>query len=188
MPTIYIIAGPNGAGKTTAAYSLLPDVFTTVEFVNADEIARGISPLNPTGAAFQAGRIMLERLDELISKNTSLALETTLSGHTYLKLITAVKSKGYTVVLFFVYLSSFELASNRVAVRVSKGGHHIPPEVVERRYFKGLKNFKDYSEAADDWYVYDNSGTEYTLVAKRVGETEEIFNFEVYNSIIKHGN
>ena len=80
MPTIYIIAGPNGAGKTTAAYSLLPDVFETVEFVNADEIARGVSPFNPEGAAFQAGRIMLERIEELIDKQVSLAFETTLSG------------------------------------------------------------------------------------------------------------
>ena len=187
MPTLYIIAGPNGAGKTTAAYSLLPDVFTTVEFVNADEIARGISPLNPEGAAFQAGRIMLERLNELINKQISFAFETTLSGRTYLKFIGTARTKGYTIVFFFVYLSSFELANNRVAVRVSKGGHHIPPGVVERRYFKGLKNFKAHADVVDDWYVYDNSGTEFTPVAKMVGKTKEIFNFEVYNSIIDNG-
>ncbi len=56
MPEPYIIGGPSGAGKTTAAYSLLPKIFDTVEFVNADEIARGISPLNPGSVAFHAGQ------------------------------------------------------------------------------------------------------------------------------------
>jgi len=83
MPTLYILAGPNGAGKTTAAYSLLPNVFETVEFVNADEIARGLSPLNVDSVAFQAGRIMLERLDYFIKEKKSFAFETTLSGLSY---------------------------------------------------------------------------------------------------------
>lgn len=145
MPTLYIIAGPNGAGKTTAAYNLLPGVFETVEFVNADEIARGISPLNPEGVAFQAGRIMLERLEDLVNKQISFAFETTLSGLSYLKFVEAAKSTGYNMVMFFVYLSSAELAQNRVLSRVSKGGHNIPPDVIERRYFKGLSNFSSYA-------------------------------------------
>jgi predicted ABC-type ATPase len=180
MPTMYIIAGPNGAGKTTAAYSLLPEVFQTVEFVNADEIARGISPFNPDGAAFQAGRIMLERLNDLISSEKDFAFETTLSGFSYLKFVTAAKKKGYSVVLFFVYLSGFQLAQQRVAIRVSKGGHNIPEDVIERRYFKGLNNFSKFAEEATDWYVYNNSGTEYELVAKSLDRKQEVFNFEVY--------
>ena len=91
MPDIYIIAGCNGAGKTTAAYNLLPDVFNTVEFVNADEIARGLSPFNPEGVAFQAGRIMIDRIQQLITLQKSFALETTLSGLTYFKFITSAK-------------------------------------------------------------------------------------------------
>lgn len=187
MSILYIIAGPDGAGKTTAAYSLLPDVFTTVEFVNADEIAKGISPLNPEGAAFQAGRIMLERLHELINKQVSFAFETTLSGRTYLKLIATAKNKGYTIVFFFVYLSSFELANNRVAVRVSKGGHHIPPDVVERRYFKGLKNFKTYADISEDWYLYDNSGSEYVLLASKIDNSKKVFNFNIYSNLKNYG-
>lgn len=97
MPDIFIIAGCNGAGKTTAAYNLLPDVFKTVEFVNADEIARGLSPLNPTGVAFQAGRIMLERIEHLIDENKSFSFETTLSGLSNLTIIRKAKERGYGI-------------------------------------------------------------------------------------------
>ena len=102
MPDIFIIAGCNGAGKTTAAYNLLPEVFKTVEFVNADEIARGLSPFNPTGVAFQAGRIMLERLEQLIGENKSFSFETTLSGHAYLDFI-KWQRKGDTGSLYFLF-------------------------------------------------------------------------------------
>lgn len=187
MPTMYIIAGCNGAGKTTAAFSLLPNVFETVEFVNADEIARGISPFNPEGSAFQAGRIMLERLNELINKQNNFAFETTLSGLSYLRFIELARSKGYSIILFFVYLAGFELAQQRVAIRVSKGGHNIPGDTIKRRYFKGISNFSKYSLQSDSWYIYDNSGTDYTLVAKKLNDTKEIFNFEVYHKLMKDG-
>ena len=183
MPDVFIIAGCNGAGKTTAAYNLLPEVFKTVEFVNADEIARGLSPFNPTGVAFQAGRIMLERLEQLVKEKQSFSFETTLSGLTYLNFIKKVKEKGYGVTFFFVYLSSAELAVERVAIRVSKGGHNIPKEVIERRYYKGLSNFSRYAPIANDWYVYDNSGSEYVLVAKSVDNIEEITIFELFKII-----
>lgn len=183
MPDIFIIAGCNGAGKTTAAYNLLPDVFKTVEFVNADEIAKGLSPFNPTGVAFQAGRIMLERLEQLIEGNKSFSFETTLSGLTYLSFIKKAKENGYGVTFFFVYLNSVKLAIERVAIRVSKGGHTIPKDVIERRYHKGLGNFSRYAAEADDWYVYDNSGSEYILIAKNVDGEEKIFNFELFKNI-----
>ncbi|HEX7847255.1 MAG TPA: zeta toxin family protein, partial [Chitinophagaceae bacterium] len=128
--------------------------------------------------------IMINRMDEMIEKDQSFAFETTLSGLAYLKLITKAKKRGYEVVLFFVYLASFELAQNRVAIRVSKGGHHIPDHVVERRYFKGQVNFSRYAAQVNSWYIYDNSETEYILIAKRVEGKEEIFNFDTYNQII----
>ena len=186
MPELFIIAGCNGAGKTTAAYMLLPDVFRTVEFVNADEIARGLSPFNVEGVAFQAGRIMLERLDYLIKERKSFAFETTLSGLSYLKLIRDAKLNNYNIIFFFVFLDSIDLAKQRVSIRVSKGGHSIPEDIIERRYIKGLKNFSQYAQEADDWYIYDNSGNEYQLVAKNVLGKEEIFNFEIFNQIVKN--
>lgn len=187
MLTVYIIAGPNGAGKTTAAYSLLPDVFTTIEFVNADEIARGLSPLNPEGVAFEAGKIMLKRLETLIHRNKSFAFETTLSGLAYLKFIQRAKAAGFNVVFFFIHLNSFQLAQSRVLFRVSKGGHNIAPDVIERRYYKGLQNFIAYQNLSDDWYVFDNSGTAYVLVAKGVAGEIEIHNFEIYQKLMTYG-
>ncbi len=183
MPDIYIIAGCNGAGKTTAAYNLLPDVFQTIEFVNADEIARGLSPFNPSGVAFQAGRIMLERLAQLIENSQSFSFETTLSGLAYLGFIKKAKEKGFGITFFFVYLNSVDLAKERVALRVSKGGHTIPGDVIERRYYKGLKNFNRYAIKADDWYIYDNSGSGYELVAKNIDGEEKIINFDVFKIV-----
>ena len=183
MPTLYILAGPNGAGKTTAAYSLLPEVFKTVEFVNADEIARGLSPLNVDSVTFQAGRIMLERLEHFIKEKKSFAFETTLSGVAYLKFIRLAKLSGYEVIFFFVWLDSIKLAKERVSSRVKKGGHNIPGEIIERRYAKGIKNFSKYSIEADSWYLYDNSSTEYVLIAKCIEGEKKIFNFDVFNKI-----
>ncbi len=183
MPTLYIIAGCNGAGKTTAAYYLLPEVFKTVEFVNADEIAKGLSPFNAESVALQSAKIMLERLNYLINQNESIAFETTLSGLTYLQFINEAKLKGYEVIFFFVWLNSIELAKQRVAVRVAKGGHNIPNDVIERRYIKGLQNFGKYVDKADAWYIYNNSGKQYELIAKSVEGEQEIFNFEIYNKI-----
>lgn len=184
MPSIYIIAGCNGAGKTTAAYNLLPDVFRTIEFVNADEIARGLSPFNPEGVAFRAGKIMLQRLNELVTRKKSFAFETTLSGLTYLKFVQSAKLKGYDVTLFFIWLNNFELAKKRVAARVNKGGHNIPEDVIERRYNKGIKNFSKYLATSDDWYIYDNSGAGYMLAAKSIAAQKDIFNFDVYNKLM----
>ena len=111
-----------------------------MEFVNTDEIARGLSPLNVEGVGFQAARIMIERIEQLIHLNKSFSFETTLSGLSYLKLIKEAKEEGYGITFFFVYLNSVELAKSRVALRVSKGGHNIPDEVVMRRYAKGIIN------------------------------------------------
>jgi predicted ABC-type ATPase len=187
MPEMYIIAGCNGAGKTTAAYTLLPEVFKTVEFVNADEIARGLSPFNVEGVAFQAGRIMLERINQLIKEGKSFAFETTLSGLSYLQLVKDAKAAGYEITFFFVYLESYELAKNRVAIRVSKGGHNIPANVIERRYNKGLHNLSSYVTLSSDWYIYDNSDKEYRLVVKSIAGQKEIINFETYNKLNSNG-
>jgi predicted ABC-type ATPase len=141
MPDLYIIAGPNGAGKTTASFTILPQIFKCREFVNADEIARGLSPFNPESVAFEAGRIMLQRIEQLVEANQTFAFETTLSTRSYVKLIERCRGQGYTINLIFLWLNSPELAAERVQTRVEKGGHSIPEDVIRRRYEKGLRNF-----------------------------------------------
>jgi len=137
---LLVIGGPNGAGKTTAAKMLLPRFTGIVEFVNADEIAHGLSPFNAEGAALAAGRVMLARMDSLVSAGTSFAFETTCAGRGHVSLIRRCRDMGYRVTLLFFWLPSPELAIARVAHRVQQGGHAIPIPVIRRRYGAGLTN------------------------------------------------
>lgn len=148
------------------SYTILPEVLGCKEFVNADEIARGLSPFQPETVAFEAGRIMLSRMKDLIRHKTDFAFETTLSTKSYVSLIQMAKKSGYQVVLLFFWLESVELAIERVRFRVSKGGHHIPDEVIKRRYTRGVTNFFNlYMNLVDDWALYNNSGNIPDLVA-----------------------
>ena len=157
-PTLYIIAGPNGAGKTTASMNILPEILDCKIFVNADEIAKGLNPLDPDSMAIEAGRIMLERIYFLLEKRDTFALETTLATRSYRKFIEKAKELGYKVVLMFFWLESPEFAKERVSNRVKEGGHDIPEEVIERRYWLGLKNlFEIFMPIVDSWSLYDNN-------------------------------
>jgi predicted ABC-type ATPase len=138
LSDLLVIGGPNGAGKTTAAKTLLPHFTEIVEFVNADEIARGLSPFNPEGSALAAGRIMLERMRSLTEAGTSFAFETTCAGGSHVRLIRRCQDFGYRVTLLFFWLPSPDLAIARVAHRVQQGGHTIPSPVIRRRYQSGL--------------------------------------------------
>lgn len=140
---LYIIAGCNGAGKTTASFTILPKFLNCREFVNADEIARGLSPFQPEKVAMEAGRIMLHRLDELMNRGETFALETTLATKIYQQRIRAAQQWGYTVILLYFWLNNPELAQERVKTRVLEGGHSIAPEVIDRRYWLGIKRLSD---------------------------------------------
>ena len=155
---LYVIAGCNGAGKTTASFTVLPEMLHCREFVNADEIAAGLSPFNPEGVAIQAGRLMVDRMLHLLKEGTTFAFETTLSTRSYVKLIKQAQKRGYFVTLLFFALDSPEQAVRRVAKRVSMGGHFIPTDVVHRRFHAGLENFFSlYTPVVDYWALYDNS-------------------------------
>ncbi len=155
---MYIIAGCNGAGKTTASFNILPAILHCKEYVNADEIARGISPFQPEKVAFEAGRIMLKRIDELLSTNEDFAFETTLATRSFHQLIKKAKSLGYSVGLIYFWLDSVELAEHRVKTRVEEGGHNIPKDVIKRRYYRGIENlFNLYHELCELVLIYDNS-------------------------------
>jgi predicted ABC-type ATPase len=165
---LYIVAGCNGAGKTTASFTILPEIIECKEFVNADEIAKGLSPFQPEKVAFESGRIMLKRITELLFDNQSFAFETTLSTKSYKSKIIEAKEKGYTVTLLFFWLQNVELAKARVKMRVSEGGHNIEPEIIERRYFRGIKNlFKIYLPIVDGAIIFDNSNGKHELLAEK---------------------
>src|SRR5215208_2498675 len=149
---VVVIAGPNGAGKSTAAPALLRDVLGVTTFVNADEIARGLSGFAPEHAAVAAGRVMLARLHELADEGADFAFETTLSGRTYLGWLAGLRRTGYRVRLEYIWLSSPDLAVNRVRDRVRRGGHSIPEDTIRRRYDVSLRNFfRLYRPIADTW-------------------------------------
>ena len=185
MKRLYIIAGPNGAGKTTASYTILPEIFDCKEFVNADEIARGISPFNPDNVRIQAGKLMLLRIRELLEKRKSFAFETTLSSKIFVNFIQKAKEKNYEVILLFLWLNSHELAIERVKTRVKEGGHNIPESVIRRRFENGLTNlFQLYIPVVDKWFLVDNSGETFQFIAEGT-VTETIIKNEEMWTILK---
>ena len=172
---LYIISGCNGAGKTTASYTVLPEVLDCKEFVNADEIARGLSPFNPESVAIEAGRLMLQRIKDLLCKEESFSIETTLATKSYINLVRRAQEKGYTVRLLFFWLNSPDLALQRIAERVAKGGHNIPEPIVRRRYVTGISNlFRLFMNEVDSWEIYDNSKYPAIQIA-RGGKDDETF-------------
>lgn len=162
---VIIIAGPNGAGKTTFARVFLPQEAQCSRFINADLIAAGLSPFAPETAAIRAGRLMIEEIAASVRRGESFALETTLSGLSYLRHISQWRTLGYCVNLYFLSLPSAEIAVARVAERVRQGGHNIPEPVIRRRFTAGLHNFDQYYKAiVTGWAKYDNSGIEPVLL------------------------
>ncbi len=151
---IIIIAGPNGAGKTTLARELLPNEANISVFINADLIAAGLDPLQPERAAFQAGRMMLEMIDACVARGESFAFETTLSGRGYARMIPRWQEQGYCVKLYYLPLPSPEMAIERVRQRVAMGGHHVPDDIIRRRFHAGWQNFQNlYRDLVNEWEI-----------------------------------
>ena len=173
MKNLYIIGGCNGAGKTTASFSILPDILDCREFVNADEIARGLSPFRPETVTFEAGRIMLKRIKALINAGETFAFETTLSTRSYKNLIAEANKSGYKITLVFFWLESVEMAIDRVQNRVRDGGHNIPEEIIRRRYRSGIKNLLEiYLPIVDRALLFDNSSNNPVLLAQKTRNDE----------------
>ena len=166
---LYIIAGPNGAGKTTAAFGLLQDVLHIEHFVNADEIARGLDPFHPELVSVMAGKLMLRRIDALISQEAGFAIETTLATRSYARMIQKVHELGYKCHLVFFWLENAEQAKERVKTRVAEGGHNIPEPVIERRYERGIHNLIHvYLPICDEVLIVNNTVSAYiTTIAEK---------------------
>jgi predicted ABC-type ATPase len=162
---IIIIAGPNGAGKTTFAQEFLPREAGCPDFINADLIARGLSPFAPEKVAVQAGNIMLNEIARKVNRRQSFAFETTLAGLNYARHIPKWRKAGYHVKLVFLSLPSADIAMARIRMRVAQGGHDVKEDIVRRRFEAGLRNFEHvYQRLADDWVLYDNLGRKPRLV------------------------
>ena len=153
------MAGPNGAGKTTFAYEFLPIEAECLNFINADLIAQGLSPFQPEKMAIEAGKLMIQRIDECVKNKELFAFETTFSGKGYERKIKKWKSQGYEIIIYFLKLPSVDLAIERVRFRVSQGGHNIPEDIIRRRFEKSWRNFQEiYKQLANSWSVFDTSG------------------------------
>lgn len=188
MPKLYIIAGCNGAGKTTASYTILPEMLHCKEFVNADEIARGLSPFQPEKVALEAGRIMINRIQELLARNHDFAFETTLASKTHIHTIRKAKQLGYEIILVFIWLESPELAEVRVKKRVSEGGHNIPQDIIRRRYFRGLINlFRMFLPECNYYLVVNNSGNSPEVIVEFKDTALTIRNNVIWELIKSHG-
>lgn len=182
---LYIISGCNGVGKTTASFSILPSLLNCKEFVNADEIAKGISPFNPESAAIEAGRIMIDRISELIKKGNTFAFETTLATKSFKEKIIKAKSLNYNVILVYFWLENVNLAIERVKLRVSEGGHNIPEDVIVRRYYRGINNLFDiYLDIVDEYILVDNTENKIeVIVERRQNKDLTIFNHNKFDKI-----
>lgn len=187
---LYIISGCNGAGKTTASFTILPEILDCKEFVNADEIAKGLSPFQPEKVAFESGRIMLKRINELLDSNDNFAFETTLATRSYKSKVIEAQSKNYKVTLLFFWLQNTDLAIERVKTRVIEGGHNIDREVIKRRYLRGIQNlFKIYIPIVNEVYIFDNSNENQELIAeKSINSDLKILNKDKFDKLMKYGN
>lgn len=166
----YIITGPNGAGKTTFASDFLPIEAECLNFINADLIAAGLSPFQPEKMGVEAGRIMLQKINDCVNKNESYAFETTLSGKIYKKKIKSWKSKGYEIIIYYLKLPCVDIAIERVKMRVNRGGHNVPVKDIKHRFKRSWINFQElYKPLADSWTIFDSSGEEPVVIEKSGG-------------------
>ncbi len=167
MPKLYIISGCNGAGKTTASYTILPKMLDCHHFLSSDEFAKSLSPFNQEDALITAGRLMFLTIERLFKKKENFSIETTLATKSLIRIIEQAKELGYEVTILYLWLSTPQLAIERVKDRVEAGGHNIPVDTITRRYFKGIYYlFEHYIDLCDKWIIADNSKIPFTIVAE----------------------
>ena len=183
---LYIIAGANGSGKSTIAKELLSD--ENLVFLNADDIAKELSPNAIEKVKITAGKKLFEELDLLLRDECSFAVETTLSGAVHVKTIEKARAAGYKVYLIYVFLDSVEMCIARIKGRVKQGGHFIPDDDVRRRYIRSLHNFHAlYKDLVDGWFLYYN-GIETTIVAGNEEQKTEIFEPKLFDLFREKSN
>jgi len=184
-PIIYVIGGPNGAGKTTFARVFLPTTQVR-EFLNADLLAAGLSPLHPGAMAVRSARLLLTRWQELLAGRRDFAFESTLSGRTYAGMLRRARAAGYEVRLCYLWLPTVAMSLRRVRQRVRKGGHAVPEADIRRRYRPSLRNFFAlYLPLADEALLFNAAGSPPQLVARWAGANPVVVTPEIYECIQK---
>ena len=183
---LYIIAGPNGSGKTTFAREFLHIYVNCPNFINTDFVAQGLSPFSPEKEAMKAGREVLKRVREYAFQEKDFGFETTLSGKTNVQLFAQLRSEGYRIFLFFLWVPDVHLSLARIIQRVSKGGHNVPEKDVKRRYQRTIDNFQYlYKDKAESWMFFDNSTEKPHLIASFADGKLSIQNKPKYEVIFK---
>lgn len=181
---VYIIAGPNGSGKTTFASKFLPYYVRCLNFVNADLIAQGLSPFSPRDAAIKAGKLVLSQIHEFARAGVDFSFESTLAGKSYVNFFKELRTRGYKLHLFFLWIPDEELAIARIKDRVSEGGHNVPTQDVRRRFKRSVPNFfKLYRFLFDSWMLFDNADSIPTLIARTKNGQSSIINEELFEKI-----
>ena len=182
-PVVYVIGGPNGAGKTTFAREFLPAA-EVVEFLNADLLAAGLSPLRPEAVAIQAARLLLKRWRDLVASGANFAFESTLSGRTYAAMLRDARDAGYSVRISYLWLPNAAFSLRRVRQRVRRGGHDVPPPDVRRRFLPSLRNFFTlYLPLADEALLFQGAFHPPQLVASWKRGNPMVLNFRTYARI-----
>jgi predicted ABC-type ATPase len=185
MPTCWIIAGPNGVGKTTFALEYLPRVAGCRNFINADLIAAGLSPLEPGRELVTASRLLLSEIEQRLVRKEDFAFETTLAGRGYLRLIRRLHKEGWQIELIYLALPDIEMSRLRVAERVNHGGHDVPDRALVRRFPRSLQNlFEDYAKTTDRTRCFMNSGENPELVFEQKGRNRVVFDQALYEQLI----
>jgi predicted ABC-type ATPase len=182
-PTLYLVGGCNGAGKTTFAKTYFGSIAPQPRFHNADLLAQGLSPLRPEALAMKAGRLLLREIHSSVLARESFVLESTLSGRTYVRLLTDAKSAGYEIELHYLWLGNPQVAVQRVKQRVLEGGHDVPIDAILRRKSRSETHLiESYAPLANRWVVYDNEVVPPRLIASsetnHVDELRKIFAHE----------
>ena len=170
-PVCHIVAGPNGAGKSTFALDYLPEFAGSIEYVNPDLMASGLSPIDIRLSAMKSGRLALKRIAALIGEKTTFGFETTLSGRGHLKLLSDAKKAGYRICLYYLWMPEKLMLPSRIRHRVLSGGHDVPSTDVFRRYERSVANLRDYAKLADQLYVFDATRNSQEMIFGRNGRT-----------------
>lgn len=182
----HVVAGPNGSGKSTFALRFLPDYAGSIEYVNPDLVAQGLSPTDIRLSAIKAGKLTLARIAELIAAGESFGFETTLSGRGHLKLLADAKARGYEIHLYYLWMPVAAMLPVRIRHRVLDGGHDVPRDDVMRRYERSRENLRDYAALADKVYVFDATRTNLDLIWRRNG-TESVLSAARVETLKKGG-